>query len=54
MLTGPKGGHELWASINQVGNALQQTKLARAGGSSGEASLLLTPPDKLLWLFFRC
>ena len=35
-----EGGHELWASINQVGNALQQTKLARAGGSSGEASLL--------------
>ena len=34
--------------------ALHQTKLARAGGSSGEASLLLTPPDRLLWLFFRC
>ncbi|HJS66246.1 MAG TPA: hypothetical protein VJ760_02820, partial [Nitrospiraceae bacterium] len=26
--------------------ALHQTKIARAGGSSGEASLLLTPPDK--------
>jgi hypothetical protein len=27
-----------------------ETKLARADGSSGKASLLLTPPDKLPWL----
>ena len=33
--------------------ALHQTKLARAGGSSGETSLLLTLPDKLLCCLFR-
>ena len=31
-----------------VTGALHQTKLARAGGSLGEASLPLMPPDKLL------